>query len=330
MFVENQQIARPVSHDLFGRHPPRDASDALDAPADRLAKRCVSEQDKGKGWPGLGAHRLCVPRRDASTQFRAERHRLVGVWCPSRGGFEAGTLGGVLVSCVMLTTHPKRAGYLPDALRAFRQQTYTPRELVVVNDGEPLVSRAPDVRVVNLPPRSHPWTIGEKRNVGIRAARGELLATWDDDDLSLPWRLDVQARAALQDRLDYVLADSMYIADDQMRVLGDCNRGMTRAVMASAMINRDAAVAAGGYPAVSYLEDFALLEAVRYRARGRVATLQGCNWYVMRRHMANVTLAAGEENQDYIICALAGRRGPDAQAWVDRVRLGAGAEDLSW
>lgn len=87
----------------------------------------------------------------------------------------------------MLTTHPRRARYLPDALKSYRQQTHADRELVIVNDGEPLTSHASDIRVVNLPSRGSRWTIGEKRNVGVREARGERIATWDDPPLGQPW-----------------------------------------------------------------------------------------------------------------------------------------------
>ncbi len=43
------------------------------------------------------------------------------------------------------------------------------------------------MRVVNVPARF--VSIGDKRNAGVDLARGELIAPWDDDDISLPWRL---------------------------------------------------------------------------------------------------------------------------------------------
>lgn len=35
-------------------------------------------------------------------------------------------------------------------------------------------------------------TIGAKRNLGCELARGDLVAHWDDDDWSAPWRLSYQ------------------------------------------------------------------------------------------------------------------------------------------
>lgn len=42
------------------------------------------------------------------------------------------------------------------------------------------------IRVYRLPDG---YTIGQKRNVGSQLARGEIIATWDDDDYSAPERL---------------------------------------------------------------------------------------------------------------------------------------------
>ena len=70
-------------------------------------------------------------------------------------------------------------------------QTYRPIEAVVVDDGHPPVSQwalrqeigeAINIRVVRLNSR---LSIGGKRNVGVRAARGAIIMHWDDDDMHL-------------------------------------------------------------------------------------------------------------------------------------------------
>lgn len=234
-----------------------------------------------------------------------------------------------LVSCVLLTTHPRRAAFLPDALRSYRQQAYAARELIVVNDGAPLASAAPDVRVVNLPRRARPWTIGEKRNVGIREARGEYLATWDDDDVSLPERLAEQVAAALAWRADVVRADGMYVADASMNLAGRCQRSAGAPVMPSALIRREAAVRAGGYPVADYLEDAELIERIALLGRGHVATMPDARWYVLRRHGSNVTLDAGESADSYVQCALRdGAAAGAAARAIEALRQGPGAEDV--
>jgi glycosyltransferase involved in cell wall biosynthesis len=231
------------------------------------------------------------------------------------------------VSCICLTTNPKRAAFLPDALRSFRAQTYSPRELIVVNDGEPLVSRAPDIHVVNLPPRDNKWTIGEKRNVGVRAADGDLLATWDDDDVSLPQRLEKQVTAIIGFNADACLADTMLVADAELHLVGNCYRGKMPAVQPSAMLCRDAVIRSGGYPAKNYCEDAELLERIRYFTRGVVVSIPA-DWYVLRRHSGNVTLDFGEVGGTYMECAARSPVLVAQQRAVDALVSGEGGHDV--
>ncbi len=92
---------------------------------------------------------------------------------------------GPLVTCLLLTR--SRRPWLPYALRCAQRQTYSPKEILVISDGEPIADLLPPgVRHLHLP--GHP-TIGRKRNVGCEAARGDLVAHFDDDDYSAPGRL---------------------------------------------------------------------------------------------------------------------------------------------
>ncbi|HYI13238.1 MAG TPA: glycosyltransferase [Thermoanaerobaculia bacterium] len=106
-----------------------------------------------------------------------------------------------LVSCIMPTFD--RRPFLPLALECFRQQTYPRRELIVVDDGtdsvEDLVRGEPDVRYIRLKRR---LTIGAKRNLACREARGEIIAHWDDDDWYGPTRLAVQVEPILSGDAD--------------------------------------------------------------------------------------------------------------------------------
>jgi glycosyltransferase involved in cell wall biosynthesis len=84
---------------------------------------------------------------------------------------------------------------LPQAVRAFHEQEYPSdrAELVVVCD-RALALEADRVRVVRAPPG---LTLGELRNLGLDAARGELCAQFDDDDHHHPRRLAAQVRACV-------------------------------------------------------------------------------------------------------------------------------------
>lgn len=81
-----------------------------------------------------------------------------------------------LVSCVMLTK-PGRERFMAEALECFESQTWPNREIVVVGDV---------------------GTVGEKRNMGASRSRGEIIAHWDDDDWSHPYRLERQVSALLE------------------------------------------------------------------------------------------------------------------------------------
>lgn len=104
-----------------------------------------------------------------------------------------------------------RRPFVAQAIHYFLQQDYSPRELIIVDDGpEPvqdLVQDDPRLRYLR-PERKR--TVGAKRNLACQEARGEVIVHWDDDDWMAPWRLRYQVenlRAAQADicGLDRVL-----------------------------------------------------------------------------------------------------------------------------
>lgn len=98
-----------------------------------------------------------------------------------------------LVSCLCLTY--ARPQLLREAVWCFLQQDYPHKELVVVNDHpEPIAMEReyPGVRLLNLPERLP--NLGQKRNLSVQEAWGEILLIWDDDDLYLPWRISETVR----------------------------------------------------------------------------------------------------------------------------------------
>lgn len=100
-----------------------------------------------------------------------------------------------IVTCLMLTRN--RREWLPKAIASYRAQTYTPRELVIVVDGEDVSDLIPndsDIRVIQS---ANGARIGQKRNLGCEIARGELIAHFDDDDYSAPERLNEQVSRLL-------------------------------------------------------------------------------------------------------------------------------------
>lgn len=117
---------------------------------------------------------------------------------------------------VIIPTY-NRADLLGDAIESVLRQTFADHEVVVCDDGSTDHTSA-RVRAFGAPVRylqlAHTGRPGAPRNLGIRAARGELIAFLDDDDL---WEADKLARqVALVDRdgASLVYTDRRLVFDD--------------------------------------------------------------------------------------------------------------------
>ena len=159
-----------------------------------------------------------------------------------------------LVSCICLTygRAPDNQWLLEEAIESFLRQTYPHKELIVFNDcpQQELVCDAPGVRVVNSAMR-YP-TLGDKDNAAIALANGELIARWDDDDISLPWRLSFSVEK-LGDA-DYFNPRAYWFLDPQGL---HADHAMGYAFTAS-MFRWSAFAAVGGSPSISLGEDAAV------------------------------------------------------------------------
>jgi ADP-heptose:LPS heptosyltransferase len=117
----------------------------------------------------------------------------------------------LLVSCITPTY--KRGRFLCRAIEYFARQDYPNRELIVIDDEENAasgpVAEAPGVRHIRLDERK---SVGEKRNIGCRAAAGSIILHWDDDDWQAPWRISYQVRELLARGADICgLESEMYL-----------------------------------------------------------------------------------------------------------------------
>ena len=106
-----------------------------------------------------------------------------------------------LISCIMPTYN--RRSLLTLSLKAFETQDYPAKELIVVDDGtdwvRDLVEKIPSALYVRVPARE---SIGAKRNRACAAARGAIIAHWDDDDWYAPSRLTRQVAPMLAGEAD--------------------------------------------------------------------------------------------------------------------------------
>ena len=111
------------------------------------------------------------------------------------------------VSCQCITYG--RTNLLDEAVESFLRQDYPgEKELVILNDLPSLEiqSDMPGVLVVNLPRRMK--TVGEKRNACVALCTGDIIFPWDDDDISLPWRISYTIQQMTNHR--YFKANKMW------------------------------------------------------------------------------------------------------------------------
>ena len=107
--------------------------------------------------------------------------------------------------------------FLAEAIESVLAQTYAPYELVVVDDGS--TDRSAEIAAgyegVRLIRNSESRGAAAARNRGAKAARGEILAFVDADDLLLPSKLDFQVGELLKrDDEVCVLASQEFIVED--------------------------------------------------------------------------------------------------------------------
>jgi len=162
-------------------------------------------------WGPAGFHsptRLSTQKRRTRTASVLDTHAATRCW--KRGSFGAppAVLKGEglfqpgliqregappMVTCLMPTRNRRWA--VPLALARFQAQDYPSKELLVIDDGESpvedLVRGLPNVRYIRPERR---MSVGAKRNLGCRHARGEFIAHWDDDDWVAPHRLSYQVQ----------------------------------------------------------------------------------------------------------------------------------------
>jgi ADP-heptose:LPS heptosyltransferase/ubiquinone/menaquinone biosynthesis C-methylase UbiE len=97
------------------------------------------------------------------------------------------------VSCIMPTANRRR--FAAQAVRYFLAQDYPHKELVIVDDGA-------DPVAVRYYRQEKKQPLGSKRNFACSQALGRIIAHWDDDDWSAPWRLRYQVEQLLAAKAD--------------------------------------------------------------------------------------------------------------------------------
>lgn len=101
-----------------------------------------------------------------------------------------------------MPTHNRRS-FVSKAIEYFLRQDYCNRELIIIDDGTDSISDLipcdQRIRYLGLERRE---TIGAKRNLACREAKGEIIVHWDDDDWMADWRLGYQVNSLLSAQAD--------------------------------------------------------------------------------------------------------------------------------
>lgn len=94
-----------------------------------------------------------------------------------------------------------RVPLLKRAVHSFLHQTYSPCELIIQYEADDIATRTyvrtlTDPRIVPVEVQALPrLSLGSRRNIALRDAKGKYMAQWDDDDWSAPTRLAEQIEA---------------------------------------------------------------------------------------------------------------------------------------
>lgn len=169
-----------------------------------------------------------------------------------------------LVSVVMLTY--QRADIVPDAIQSILNQTYTDFEFIILNDGSTddtskVVKKYKDSRIRYYENKTNKG-IAYSRNRALSLARGKYIMIMDDDDISLPDRMQKQVNflethpditvvsGQLKDSIwSQIPQDTNLLAGDliQQNIIGNANTMFRRSFVTKHKIT---------YPDVSYGEDW--------------------------------------------------------------------------
>ncbi|MFB3903465.1 MAG: glycosyltransferase family 2 protein [Acidobacteriota bacterium] len=192
--------------------------------------------------------------------------------------------GDYLVSAVMPTANRPRL--VRAAIACFQAQTYAPRELVILDDGESVENLIPNddkIRYFHFTPTR---VLGEKHNLGCELSRGEIICHWDDDDWSAPGRMEQQVAALLASGKSVTGYHSLIFLDEVQLRAWDYH-GPHDWVLGCSLCYLKSYWAEDRFPRISAgYDSYMILQA---RKRAQLSSLPGPDQLVARRHSRNTS-----------------------------------------
>jgi glycosyltransferase involved in cell wall biosynthesis len=181
-----------------------------------------------------------------------------------------------------------RRRFIPTTLHLFLAQDYEDKELVIIDDGTDPIN--------DLIPKSHPnitylrekpnrLSLGEKRNLGCEAARGDVILHWDDDDWYAPWRISYQVASLQHSDLDICGVNNMYFLDASRRSAWEyvC-RGDVRWLGGASLCYKKSTWTRTPFVKIDVGEDARFVRCARYAL---VGALEDNRFLVVRVHSSN-------------------------------------------
>ena len=142
------------------------------------------------------------------------------------------------VSCLMVTANRKRIA--SRAIKCFERQTYTNKELVIIDDGQQdysdILSHLPEssVNYIRIKQEKN-VKLGELRNISLDTAKGDYLIQWDDDDWYHSDRIKIQSEVLQKGADACCLGASLtHIQNSEFQhlpFLGSLNGGIPGSIM---------------------------------------------------------------------------------------------------
>lgn len=194
-----------------------------------------------------------------------------------------------LISCIMPTSN--RAQYIEQSLYYFESQSYPNKELVIVYERDsdlPAISFAKNIVLKKV---FSGTSIGEKRNIAVRMAKGALIAQWDDDDIYSSERLALQAQPILSGLADITALDQITFFDFTNWKYWKCSEQLTKrmfvhGVSGGTLVYHRRCFFSSQYPNTSLREDADYLCAVLKNGY-RLKKLSAEGHFLYLRHSSN-------------------------------------------
>ena len=217
-----------------------------------------------------------------------------------------------LVSVVMPVYN--EADYVGEAIESIQKQTYSPLEIIIVEDGSTDETRKiaqkyerEDKRIEVI---ESPKNLGNysSRNAGVQAAKGVFVAVMDGDDIALPRRIERQVRFLHQHPEHVMVGAQVRLIDAEGWPLGRRDGlhaeheaidsalmdGGWSVVHPTVLMRREAFMTVGGYQE-RYPTNADHDLYLRLAERGRIANLSEVLLHY-RRHYGSITYGSTNSN----------------------------------